>query len=142
MAYPINTKHLYNIYTTSLVQHCINVIRMICVYWVVRFSDVKSRDSSLKGLTLFHRILLKVCQFVKSRSRDIRNTSRNTLVQILQALGPSYLGYILKELHSVLQRGYQLHVLCYTVWTLLCSLLGSLKPGQLDSSMELLIEVT
>ena len=27
---PANTKHLYNIYTTSA-QHCINVIQMFCV---------------------------------------------------------------------------------------------------------------
>ena len=38
--YPVNTKHLYNIYTTSastsstLDQHCINVIQKFCVYWV------------------------------------------------------------------------------------------------------------
>ena len=32
----ISTNHLYNIYTTSstLVQHCINVIRIIVVCWV------------------------------------------------------------------------------------------------------------
>ena len=29
---PVNTTHLYNIYT-MLVQHCINVIQMFCVYW-------------------------------------------------------------------------------------------------------------
>ena len=31
--FPVNTKHLYNIYTT-LVRRCINVIQMLCVYWV------------------------------------------------------------------------------------------------------------
>ena len=32
---PVNTKHLYNIHTTSatLVQHCINVIQRFRVYW-------------------------------------------------------------------------------------------------------------
>ena len=30
--YPVNTKHLHNIYTTStLIQHCINIIHMFCV---------------------------------------------------------------------------------------------------------------
>ena len=37
--YPVNTKHLYNIYT-MLDRRFINVIQMFCVYWVVRSCGV------------------------------------------------------------------------------------------------------
>lgn len=52
-------------------------------------------------------VLLKVCQFLKSRAQDIRNAARDTLLKILQALGPSYFSYVLKELRATLTRGYQ-----------------------------------
>ena len=40
-SFPVNIKHLYNILynvgtmSSTLVQHCINVIQLFCVYWVV-----------------------------------------------------------------------------------------------------------
>ena len=34
LSIPANTKHLYNIYTTS-VQHCINVIQVFCDCWYI-----------------------------------------------------------------------------------------------------------
>jgi hypothetical protein len=52
-------------------------------------------------------VLLKVCQFMKSRSIDIRTTARETMVKIAQALGAHYMPYIIKEMKSILTRGYQ-----------------------------------
>ena len=47
--YPVNTKHLYNIYIqrlpNALVQHCIDVIQMFCVYWGERGAMVRVRSS-------------------------------------------------------------------------------------------------
>ena len=43
ISFPVNTKHVYNVYTTSaqrlltLVQHCINVLQMYCVCWIDDF---------------------------------------------------------------------------------------------------------
>ena len=54
-----------------------------------------------------YSVLLKICHFLKSRSIDIRNTARDTLVKVIQSLGPSYFLYILKEMRSTLKRGYQ-----------------------------------
>ena len=56
---------------------------------------------------LFASVLLKVCHFLRSRSKDIRNSARDTLTKILATLGPSYFKYIIKELRLSLQRGYQ-----------------------------------
>ena len=53
------------------------------------------------------RILLRVCQALKSRARDVRDTARETLVDIASSLGPEYFSFVLKEMKSVLQRGYQ-----------------------------------
>ncbi len=43
----------------------------------------------------------------KSRAKDIRDVSRDTLVKILDSLGIAYFSYILKELRHALTRGYQ-----------------------------------
>ncbi|XP_061192168.1 small subunit processome component 20 homolog [Saccostrea echinata] len=86
----------------------------------------KSLERNLPG------ILLKVCNFMKSRAVDIRNTARDTLVKITTSLGLRFFPYILSELRGTLRKGYQVHVLCYTVHVLLKNLLPVLKPGELD----------
>ncbi|XP_022111823.1 small subunit processome component 20 homolog [Acanthaster planci] len=86
-------------------------------------------------------ILLKVCQMLKSRAKDVRDVSRDTLVKILASLGVGYFPFILKELRHALTRGYQLHVLSFTLHALLHSALPTLKPGDLDTSMDSVIEV-
>ena len=51
-------------------------------------------------------LLLKVCQTLKNRLRDVRDTGRDTLVKMACALGPKYLHYIVKEMKDMLNRGY------------------------------------
>ena len=51
-------------------------------------------------------LLLKVCQTLKNKSRDVRDVSRSTLVKMAAALGPKYLQYIIKEMKDTLDRGY------------------------------------
>lgn len=53
------------------------------------------------------RILLRVCNFLKSRAESIRIIARDTLVKIALALGPRFLPFIVKEMRSVLTKGYQ-----------------------------------
>ncbi|XP_078326712.1 small subunit processome component 20 homolog isoform X1 [Crassostrea virginica] len=86
----------------------------------------KSLEHNLPG------ILLKVCNFMKSRAVEIRNTARDTLVKITTSLGPRFFPFILSELRGTLRKGYQVHVLCYTVFVLLKNLLPVLKPGDLN----------
>ena len=86
-------------------------------------------------------ILLKVCRFLASRAKDIRVAARNTLTKIIQSLGPAYFGYVITEMRSALKRGYQLHVLCYSLWDVLKSIVPQLHSGDLDSSVATLTEI-
>ena len=86
-------------------------------------------------------ILLKVCRFLASRAKDIRVSARTTLTKIIQSLGPAYFGYVVTEMRSALKRGYQLHVLCYSLWDILKSIVPQLHSGDLDSSVATLTEI-
>ncbi|GAB1215182.1 hypothetical protein ATERTT37_004368 [Aspergillus terreus] len=77
-------------------------------------------------------VLLDVCHILKSRAQDSRDTARKTLNDIALLLGPVYFGYILKELRSTLTKGYQLHVLSFTVHSMLVVTTDAFKQGDLD----------
>uniref|UniRef100_A0A452RNW1 UTP20 small subunit processome component n=1 Tax=Ursus americanus TaxID=9643 RepID=A0A452RNW1_URSAM len=86
-------------------------------------------------------ILLKVCALLKNRAQEIRDIARSTLAKIIEDLGVHYLQYILKELQTTLVRGYQVHVLTFTVYMLLQGLTNKLQVGDLDSSLDIMIEI-
>lgn len=86
-------------------------------------------------------VLLDVCSILKSKSQDARDTARKTLSDISLLLGPSYFGYILKELRHTLLRGYQLHVLSFTVHSLLVVTTDHFNQGDLDYCLENLVSV-
>jgi len=67
--------------------------------------------------------------------------ARDTLKKIASALGSSYLTLIVNQMKSVLQRGYQLHVLGYTVHAMLESLQSEMKAGDLDGCVGMLMQV-
>lgn len=92
-------------------------------------------------LLLFLRLILRVSQALKSQARDVREAARDTLKKILRSLGMSYLHLMAKEMKSVLQRGYQLHVLGFTVHAMLEFVQEDMKSGDLDESVVLLMEV-
>uniref|UniRef100_A0A3B3UBG5 UTP20 small subunit processome component n=1 Tax=Poecilia latipinna TaxID=48699 RepID=A0A3B3UBG5_9TELE len=86
-------------------------------------------------------ILIKVCVLLRNRFQEIRDVARGTLVKILQTLGCRYLQYLLKEMQGVLVKGYQLHVLTFTVYHLLSAISPMLKSGDLDPCMSMLIGI-
>lgn len=94
-----------------------------------------SLERSLPG------ILIKVCNFLKSRAKDIRDTARDTLTKILTSLGSRFLPYALSEMRGILTRGYQLHVLTFTVYVLLKNIMPWTTPGDLDVCCASLQEV-
>ncbi|XP_013387842.1 small subunit processome component 20 homolog [Lingula anatina] len=109
----------------------------------IALAMVKLLQNLPKG-TLEHSLpslLIKVCEFLRSRSKDIRNITRDTLVKIVDSLGPSFFHYVLKELRGALTKGYQLHVLSFTVHSLLKSMTAILRPGDLDNCVQSLTEV-
>ncbi|KAF2152689.1 hypothetical protein K461DRAFT_313332 [Myriangium duriaei CBS 260.36] len=77
-------------------------------------------------------VLLDLCHILRSRDQGSRDNTRKTLAVITALLGPKYFNFILKELRSALQRGYQLHVLSFTVHSIMVENLQSLQPGDLD----------
>ncbi|XP_051974584.1 small subunit processome component 20 homolog [Xyrauchen texanus] len=86
-------------------------------------------------------ILLKVCVHLRSRFQEIRDVARNTLMKIIETLGHKYLHYLLKEMQGVLVKGYQIHVLTFTVYHLLSILKPSMTGGDLDPCMDMLVAI-
>ncbi|XP_061617524.1 LOW QUALITY PROTEIN: small subunit processome component 20 homolog [Phyllopteryx taeniolatus] len=86
-------------------------------------------------------ILIKVCVILKNRFQEVRDVARGTLVKIIETLGNRYLQYLLKEMQGILVKGYQVHVLTFTVYQLLSALSPTLKSGDLDPCMSMLIDI-
>ena len=86
-------------------------------------------------------VLLDVCSILKSKSQDARDTARKTINDIALLLGPVYFGYVLKELRNTLLRGYQLHVLSFTVHSMLVVTTDHFNQGDLDYCLPQLVAV-
>lgn len=86
-------------------------------------------------------VLLDICYILKSRAQESRDMSRNTLSDIASLMGPGYLGFILKALRTALQRGYQLHVLSFTLHHILVKITEQTKPGDLDYCLADIVDV-
>jgi U3 small nucleolar RNA-associated protein 20 len=86
-------------------------------------------------------VLLDICYILKSRAQESRDMSRNTLTEIAIIMGPGYLGFILKALRTALQRGYQLHVLSFSMHHILVKLSDQLKPGDLDYCLSDVVDI-
>lgn len=86
-------------------------------------------------------IFLRLCHFLQSRAISIRQTARATFVKILQTLGSRFFAYALNELKGTLRKGYQVHVLTYTIHALLSGLIDQLNAGDLDKCFDSIIEI-
>ncbi|XP_054720944.1 small subunit processome component 20 homolog [Uloborus diversus] len=94
-----------------------------------------SLEKNLPGL------LLKMCGLLKSRTESIRETTRETLVKMMQSLGPKYFHCLLTEMKGVMTKGYQVHVMTFTVNAVLLSIDGQMKSGDLDSCVHDLTQI-
>uniref|UniRef100_A0A182RUV6 Uncharacterized protein n=1 Tax=Anopheles funestus TaxID=62324 RepID=A0A182RUV6_ANOFN len=65
------------------------------------------------------KLIIKVITFLKSRLKLARMQARNTLAHITLELGPSYISFVLQNLLAMLTRGFQRHVLTFTVHTII-----------------------
>ena len=86
-------------------------------------------------------VLTDVCHILRSRSQESRDLTRKTLVEISTLIGASYFGFVLKELRSSLARGYQLHVLSFTVHSILVATSSIFKPGDLDYCLPQIVAI-
>jgi hypothetical protein len=96
---------------------------------------VRSLEVNLPGL------LLKVCEMLKSRALSVRHATRECLIKVVNTLDKKYYHYIFKELTSSLARGFQVHVLCYTIQILLKHMQPKFMIGDLDPSIDGLSKV-
>ena len=87
------------------------------------------------------RLFLRASQALRSHARDVRDVARDTLKKISISLGPSYFPMILKEMRSVLQRGYQVHILGYTVHSLLEAGEELFVSGDMNKCIDVIMEV-
>ncbi|KAI7894165.1 armadillo-type protein [Mucor mucedo] len=95
----------------------------------------KSKRINLPGL------LTSVCHIIRSRAQDVRDITRETLIKISAFLGPTYFNYIVKELRGALKKGYEMHVLGYTVNSLILDMMPRLKVGDLDYCLGDIVDV-
>lgn len=86
-------------------------------------------------------VVLDVAQVLRSRTQETRDLARNKLAEIVALLGPSSVQFVLKELRTALTRGYQLHVLGYTVHTILLATAEAREVGDLDYCIEDLVRI-
>lgn len=86
-------------------------------------------------------LLTDVCHILRSRAQESRDMTRKTLVEISTLIGPTCFGFILKELRSSLARGYQLHVLSYTVHSMMVATASIFKPGDLDYCLPQIVAI-
>ncbi|XP_050524775.1 small subunit processome component 20 homolog [Daktulosphaira vitifoliae] len=86
-------------------------------------------------------IFMKLCTFLKSRLESVRRVTRETLQNIMLALGTSYMSMLLNEMTALLTKGFQVHVLLYTIHAIFVSLSNHFEKGHMDACLPYIIEV-
>ncbi|XVE81263.1 hypothetical protein DITRI_Ditri15bG0049500 [Diplodiscus trichospermus] len=81
-------------------------------------------------------IIHRISNFLKSRLVSTRDEARSALAECLKVLGLEYLQFIVRVLRATLKRGFELHVLGYTLNFVLSKTLSSSTYGSLDYCSE------
>lgn len=92
-------------------------------------------DTQLPG------ILTKLCTFLKSHLESVRRVTRETLQQIMVSVGPNRLPLLLGEMTALLTKGFHVHVLVFTINSVVQALHGFFKPGDLDVNIPVILRV-
>ncbi|KAK8050437.1 hypothetical protein PG994_012167 [Apiospora phragmitis] len=86
-------------------------------------------------------VLSDISQILRSKAWDAREMARDTLAKMSSLLGASCFGFILDELRGALTKGYQLHVLSYTMHTILVHVIPQFQPGDLDYCLDKIVTI-
>ncbi|KAB5551113.1 armadillo-type protein [Coniochaeta sp. 2T2.1] len=86
-------------------------------------------------------VLTDISHILRSKAWDSREMARDTLAKITRILGPERFGFVIKELRGALSRGYQLHVLSYTIHSILVTVIPEFDQGDLDYCIPDLVAV-
>ncbi|KAG5588462.1 hypothetical protein H5410_048896 [Solanum commersonii] len=81
-------------------------------------------------------ILHRIANFLKNRLESVRDEARAALAACLKELGLEYLQFVVKILRGTLKRGFELHVLGFTLNFLLSKFLLNPSSGKLDYCLE------
>ncbi|CAN7082081.1 unnamed protein product [Brassica oleracea var. botrytis] len=112
--------------------------------------NVNSSVAALKVLKLLPKdvmddylspIIKRIATFTKNRLESTRDEARSALVACLKELGLEYLQVVIKSLRDILKRGSELHVLGYTVHSILSKCLSKPTCGKLDHCLDDLLAV-
>ncbi|KNA06859.1 hypothetical protein SOVF_177220 isoform A [Spinacia oleracea] len=113
----------------------VNVSISVAILKVLKKLPGDTLDSQLSSI--IHRI----SNFLKNRLQSIRDEARCALVACLKELGYVYLKLVVKVLSATLKRGFELHVLGYTVNFILSKGLAESAGGVLDFCLDELLRV-
>ena len=80
----------------------------------------------------FPPLLMDTCNILRSKDQHSRDMTRKALTTICSTVGPQAIGFVLRELKGALQRGFYLHVLSFTVHSILESTIPGFQAGDLD----------
>ncbi|KAI3979780.1 hypothetical protein MKX01_013875 [Papaver californicum] len=86
-------------------------------------------------------IIHRISNFLKNRLESIRDEARLALAACSKELGIEYLQFLVKVMRGALKRGYEMHVLGYTLNFILCKALANSVVGKLDYCLEELLLV-
>ncbi|MCD9558563.1 U3 snoRNP protein [Datura stramonium] len=86
-------------------------------------------------------IMHRIANFLKNRLESVRDEARAALAACLKELGLEYLQFVVKVLRGTLKRGFELHVLGFTLNFLLSKFLLNPSSGKLDYCLEDLLSV-
>ncbi|KAI2472389.1 armadillo-type protein [Annulohypoxylon bovei var. microspora] len=107
----------------------------IIVVKILQVLPKETLDQKLPG------VLTDICHILRSKAWDSREMARSTLSTMTSLLGSSYFGFVLNELRGALTKGYQLHILSYTMHTILVNVIPQFQPGDLDYCLDKIVSV-
>jgi U3 small nucleolar RNA-associated protein 20 len=88
------------------------------------------------------RIVQSITNLLKNRnSQAVRDEARAALVSVAGTLGPRYLHFIVGVLKASLTKGFEVHVLGYTINSIIVKLVEIVKVGDIDYCLVQLLEV-
>ncbi|KAL7629657.1 U3 snoRNP protein [Parahypoxylon ruwenzoriense] len=107
----------------------------IIIVKILKLLPHESLNQKLPG------VLTDICHILRSKAWESREMARSTLAGMTSLLGPSYFGFVLNELRGALTKGYQLHILSYTMHTILVQVIPQFQPGDLDYCLDKIVSV-
>jgi U3 small nucleolar RNA-associated protein 20 len=113
----------------------VNVNSSVAALKVLKLLPEDVLDSNLSS------IVHKIASFLKNRLESTRDEARLALVACLKELGLEYLQVVVNILRAILKRGSEVHVLGYTLNSILSKCLSNPTCGKLDHCLVDLLAV-